>query len=246
MHLTRLGNDYISMQDMTRLKTLVSGRRDIATTLLENAFVIQDKEVFVLLLENGANSNESWIKTKWGKVPLLMLIAEHEDRFWIESVLKHGADPNWHRSRNIYLLTFAINSHKPKNARLLMDYGADVNSGYKDQSQIDNAWSQWQHEITYELLIRGADFNRPSPIQKSIIGGMQFDFQPKANNLIGTSARKFGTYEYLEKILAWFEDHNLDWRNATHSDPTGKTKGTWTIPKLDPNRETTPEDLGER
>jgi len=43
---------------------------------------------------------------------------------------------------------------------------------------------------------------------------MQFAFQPKANNLIETSARKFGTYEYLEKILAWFGDHNLDWRNA--------------------------------
>jgi len=49
--------------------------------MLENAFVIQDKEVFVLLLENGANSNESWIKTKWGKEPLLMQIAGHEDRF---------------------------------------------------------------------------------------------------------------------------------------------------------------------
>ena len=146
-----------------------------------------------------------------------------------------GANPNLNNNPNrVYPITFAIERHRPKNARLLIDFGADVNSRLRDRSQIDFSWSQWQHEITYDLLSHGANINAQSQLLKSLIGRMQFNFLDGDNSQILSDAREHGDIDYLEKILAWFDEHNLDWRNATHSDPTGKTPGVWTIPKLRP------------
>ncbi len=135
MYLFRLGLDYVQTRDTPKLKSLVSNRHDVATLLLGTAFVNQDKELFEILLDAGADPKDSWINTKWGKEPILLQIAGHEDSFWIDGALKNGVDPNW-RLRNVPLLTIAIDSHRPTNARLLMDYGADVNSRFDNQSQI--------------------------------------------------------------------------------------------------------------
>ena len=61
---------------------------------------------------------------------------------------------------------------------------------------------------------------------------MQWTIERDGGEQVRSSAHASGSHEYLEKILAWFDDHDLDWRNAIHSDPTGKTIGTWDIPKL--------------
>ena len=223
------------MRDIDGIKNLVEGRKDLATTLLERAFVAEDKEIFVMLLEMGANPDKVSIHTKWGPEPLFMPVAGHDDSFWTEQILKHGANPNQQYTANrIYPLTFAIERHKPNNVRLLIEHGADVNSRDQDCSQIDLSWSQWQHEITYDLLTHGADVNAPAQLLKSMIGQMRFDFRDKADSRVISRAKELGTFDYLEKILAWFDEHNLDWRNATHSDPTGKTPGVWSIPKLNP------------
>ncbi len=226
------------MRDINKITALVEGHDELATSLLGKAFANRDKEVFELLLQKGADPNKARIATKWGLEPLFMQVASEEDSFWTECILKHGANPNQNDSPNrVYPLTIATQSHQPKNAKLLIEYGADVNSRVNDRSQVDFSWSQWQHEITYELLVHGADVNASAPLLKSMIGQMQFDLQGNSNIRIRTSAEQFGDLHYLDKILMWFDEHNLDWRNATHSDPTGKTPGVWSIPKLDATKE---------
>jgi hypothetical protein len=229
-----VGRNYILQNDLTRLEALIANRPKVATDLLEVAFKEGHRDAYVMLLGAGANPSQSWIRNRWGSESLVHKAAERQDSFWLEQALKHGADPNQHDNPNgVYPLTYAIQSRIPENARLLITHNADVDAyGGRGESMVSFALSQGEFETVLLLLNHGVDINPPSLIAKSFLFRMQHHLKGIQGKVTFETAEKTGTLPYLDKILAWFDEQRLDWRNATYDKSTGNVPKTWDIPRL--------------
>lgn len=220
--------------DLKQIRVLAENRQWLATQLLSEAYKKTNRDAFALLLEIGANPDEAVVVGEWGGEGLIHKAAEHNDSFWLERLLAHGADPDRPFGRKkVVPLVYAIENHRTENGIRLIASDANVdfmNDG--DCSLISYAMSFGEYRLVHEMLINGADYNAREPIATSLIFELKYILQDSQRDFTLENARKHGTLPYLEKILKWFEDQRLDWKNATYDESTGNVPKTWNIPRL--------------
>jgi hypothetical protein len=195
-------------------------------TPLRFAFVRRDKECFTKLLDLGAKpeavSPDGHIVTH--------LASMESDAFWLESILRAGADPNQMNGAAEQStgtpLAFAVSSQtgeaneRVENVRLLIQHGADVNkpADFRRRMPIQLACSAAHFETVLVLLASGADFNSPNLKEETFIDLFR-DMTPDLHSYDRRIAESCG------RVWKWFEDNGYDLKGATWN---GKV---WDVPR---------------
>ncbi len=157
---------YIKNSDLGSLKKYVLDGGDPnlldekGNSLLLLAIMNNDLRAFKFLLENGATFN---FRNEQGNPKERLVVMEQaaisENEEFLQMLLEKGADPN---SLDSYLkygvLLQAVMTTKPKNVKLLVSYGADINAvGPNGKTPIHSAIAIKNFEIANYLLDNGAD-----------------------------------------------------------------------------------------
>jgi hypothetical protein len=202
--------------------------------MLPLAYALGKKEAFSEILRLGANPNKTRLDTEFGAVSLLHVAAENKDGFWLETMLEHGGDPNLKDNLlgNVPL-AYAISERVAGNLDMLLKYGADAN-GQADYgfSMAAFAFSQGEYDMVASLIEHGADVNPTGIPVKSLIFQMQSELSARLWDFTTGNAKKHGTFDSLQKILDWFDEQRLDWRNATYDKSKESMPQKWNIPRL--------------
>ncbi len=69
-------------------------------------------------------------------------------------------------------------------------------------------------------------------LNKSLIFQMQSELSERLWDFTTGNAKKHGTFDSLQKILDWFDEQRLDWRNATYDKSRQREPQKWNIPRL--------------
>jgi len=215
----------ITNNDMAGLRRMVSRQPALATAILKDAYTKQHREAFEILLQAGANPDG----IRHQRLTLLHRAARNPDSFWLEQLLKHHADPNYHKViRNIYPIMEAIEGNCPENVRLLIKFGADVHvTTYRKKSLLTFAWGQRRGEIVMILLDSGALINPPSPRYESFVQLIQI----MSEDLLSQDPRQMRDEEFLKQARQRFREQDLDLKNATWDESQGDF-GVWKIPSF--------------
>lgn len=247
-YLISVGKVMIDQDDEAGLARLVKQRPRLATSLLEETFQADKKNLFIVLLANKANVEKAVLTTKWGTYPFMLHIARNADLFWVSTALKYGANPNAQWRNKTSPLSGALEGKRPENALAVIKAGADVNGRVSDRSLFDVAMTERQFEPAYVLLQKGANPNAKTQKLKSGIKCIVECYIPlpsysKEENEEVLAWEYFQSAladPFFQKIVAWFREHDLDILKATHTDPSGRTPGVWIIPSFQSNETPTP------
>jgi hypothetical protein len=227
-----LGSTMIERGDIDGLERLVRDRPSLATTLLEEAFKANKKDIFLILLANKANIENATLTTKWGPYPLLLHFSRDAEVYWIQESLKYGANPNL-KQRNTCPLFEAIYGKRPLNAIAIIDAGANLDLQITKKRPYDVAVSEMQFEPAFIMLQKGANANAPSFKHATAIQFIRDCFSDQGSFLVSSEdARLARANEYFLKIVAWYRDRNLDIMSATFKPSSDKSIGQWVIPKF--------------
>jgi hypothetical protein len=129
-------------------------------SLLLLAVMNNDFRDFKLLLENGATpSFRNEHADPRERLVVMEQAAISENNEFLQVLLEKGADPNTLDSYLKYgVLLQAVMATKPRNVKLLISYGADINAvGPNGKTPIHSAIAIKNFEIANYLLDKGAD-----------------------------------------------------------------------------------------
>lgn len=228
------GKGLIQRNELIDLQRLVEDRKWLATRLLTAAYDLQNKEAFELLLKTGASPDGISHK----RLTLLHSAARNPDSFWLEALLRYGANPNYSEViRSIYPIMESIEGNCPENVRLLINAGADINVfTYRNESILTFAWSMRNGEVASILLEHGALINPPCHRYDSFI----ITFQTMSSERFAVTERDERDEDFLEEIRARFREQNLDLQHATWDESQGDF-GVWVIPGFSEEPNASPE-----
>lgn len=173
-------------------------------TPLFRALVAQNKPGFSALLDAGADPNTQHRRGD----TLAHRAAGMADPFFLKKLLEHGADPDAINTGHPYSpgltpIFYAIKSIKerPENVRVLIAAGADIN--YQDPdglTPMHTANMCHNFEITYDLLVAGADYRI-----KSNDGRDAVEFRLRGRKTIAADQQK-----WFEKVVEFLEAQGVD------------------------------------
>ena len=118
------------------------------------------REIITYLLEQGANPNTAWGGSGSGE--LMTWAVGHDDTYYLELFLEHGADPNlvadaW--SDGLKPLHTAAYEGRAAAASLLIQNGAPVNVNVNGLTPLHLGASEGHAEVVAVLINAGADVN---------------------------------------------------------------------------------------
>ena len=228
------GKGLIQRNELIDLQRLVEDRKWLATRLLTAAYDLQNKEAFELLLKSGASPDG----ISHERLTLLHSAARNPDSFWLETLLRYGANPNYSEViRGIYPIMEAILGNYPDNVRLLINAGADINVfTYRNESMLTFAWGMRNGEVALILLEHGALINPPCHRYESFVHKIQR--MSEVGYALNSSEQR--DEEFLEKARQWLKDANLDLQHATWDESQGDF-GVWVIPGFSEEPNESPE-----
>lgn len=225
------GEDLIASHDLDALSSLVRTNPSVGPSLLEKAFQRRNKECFSVLIEAGANPNDS----KWNRETLLLHAIQHPDLFWTTEILNHGGDPNQEVTiiNTGVPLDMALAVRGSEHALLLLSKGADPHRpDYEGYLPIETAASRAKWPVVLALLELGADYNHETHIKMSVLFNLLDDETYEYDREVMRREENKATFEAFEKVKDWFDSRKLDWRNATWDKSKGNGKSKWVIPHL--------------
>ena len=123
------------------------------------------------LLDEGADVE---LKNKFGTTPLGFAIYHNDDKL-VETLLRHGANPNVIDGNGLYSpLSEACVANKTSTVKLLLNYGADVNYQYnKSETALTVATKGCKHfELVQLLLEHGANPKLTDSYGQDTISGL--------------------------------------------------------------------------
>ncbi len=137
----------------------VKATEDSGATLLFHAMEVQNKAIYVKLLEKGASPNYC----DNSGTCVMNEAAREPDSFWLFQALAHGGDPDVLNTGNRHApnrtpLFYALNKRLVKNTIILIDAGADVN--HRDSfglTPLRVAGGNGEYESIVAMLEAGAD-----------------------------------------------------------------------------------------
>jgi hypothetical protein len=229
------GRSLMQRNDLIELQRLVEKRKWLATRLLAAAYDLQNKEAFELLLKSGATPDG----ISHERLTLLHSAARNADSFWLEALLRYGANPNYSEViRGIYPIMEAILGNHPDNVRLLISAGADINVfTYRNESMLTFAWGMRKGEVAMVLLEHGALVNPPCHRYESFV----CKFQTRSTERFAVTERDERDEDFLVQIRERFREQNLDLQHATWDESQGDF-GVWKIPGFSEKPNENPEE----
>jgi Ankyrin repeats (3 copies) len=212
------GRQAVATEATSRISKLISNDQGLANSLLKDAFLMEKKASFETLLKEGANANS----VRFQRMPIIHHASQLEDSFWLDLLLRYGADPNISKApHHVTPLIMAVESNKPKNVELLINAGANINQlddqGY---SLLTFAWGLRHGNIVFILLTNGADPNLKTRERRSFISCL------RASNHTSRNADDPSDDDFLDKSRTWLIENRYDWRTAKWSPGEGG-QGIW-------------------
>lgn len=141
---------YIS-NNIEMVKLLIAKGADINAgivgTALHRAIWMENKDIFELLIQHGANVN---VKDKWGYTPLSYAIVKDDYLYFMNIMIANGADVNTKEPEGETCLHYAATAGRTEAVKLLLEADANINTK-SDRGQTA------LHAI---LDIRNSDYNR--------------------------------------------------------------------------------------
>ncbi len=205
--------------------------RDVMDRGLQYAFTDDKKKAFSKLLESGA-SPDTYIFHEWGWRRIGAYAIESEDSYWLEQLLSHGMSLSKIGRIEFPPLLRAFYASRPMNAKLLIEYGADIYTTDQPSEPLRHAALSREPESLELLILYGVELNPKCKFNHSF-------FSVYRNMKWYNPPPIIDSYDALRlDFNAAMRECNLDPNEMRFSGGTDE-KGVWEFAKLRPDEEQT-------